>query len=278
MTRNEFDAANSTGAYALGALSAEDRLLFERELAGSEELRAEVAGLVDTAAVLALAIQPIDPPPALKSSIMAMLDSTPQLPARAGRRRRRFDRADDVAASSANAPTAADATVSSFADHQPTGRSVRGSRRRLRPLTALLASAAAVALFIGGAFAGGLLGTIGSERQSDQFAALNSAPDVTREITRMQNGGTAALISSDQLEMSAIVLNNAPELSDDEVYQLWYLHDQEVTSAGIVDPDDAQTYAMLDGAFDPTYAVAMTVEPVGGSEQPTGIPTLLSGA
>ncbi|THG29808.1 anti-sigma factor [Naasia lichenicola] len=276
MTRDEFDAANSTGAYALGALSAEDRLLFEDELAGSEELRAEVAGLVDTAAVLAMATPPIDPPPALKSNIMAMLDSTPQLPAQPAED---VLQSIDAARFSSSAPTAADATISSFADHQPTRRSGRGARRsRIRPLTALLASAAAVALFVGGAFAGGLLGTIGSERQSDQFAALNAASDVTREVTPLQSGGTATLVSSDELGASAIVLNDAGDLTDDEVYQLWYLHDQKVTSAGIVDPDGPQTYAVLDGAFDPDYAVAMTVEPAGGSEQPTGIPVLLSGA
>lgn len=274
MTHERFDASNASGAYALDALSDEERALFEDELAQSEELRAEVAGLVDTAAVLALAAEPVDPPPALKSTIMAMLDSTPQLPAEP--------------ASPLTTPTVADgdidagqstvAPVVSLSDHVPTGRSQRSARRRIRPLTALVAAAAAVALFAGGALAGGLLGTLGGERLSDQFAALSAASDATREVTPIAGGGTAVLISSQELDKAAVVLNGAPELTDGEVYQLWLLHDQEATSAGILSPDGPQDYTVMDGALDPGYAMAMTVEPAGGSDQPTGIPILLSNA
>jgi anti-sigma-K factor RskA len=274
MTRDSFDASNASGAYALGALSDAERAHFEDELAQSEELRAEVAGLVDTAAVLALAVKPVDPPPVLKSNIMALLDSIPQLPAESERESVAVGRSD-VASDAGQSDIA---PVVSLSDHVPTGRSERSARRRIRPLTALVAAAAAVALFAGGALAGGLLGTLGGERQSDQFAALNAASDATREVTPLAGGGTAVLISSQELDKAAVVLNGAPELSDGEVYQLWLLHDQKATSAGILDPDGPQEYAVMEGALDPGYAMAMTIEPEGGSDQPTGVPMLLTGA
>jgi len=272
MTRDDdFDAGSLSGAYALGALSDEDKRAFEEEMVASEELRTEVAGFLDTTSVLAMAVEPIDPPAALKANIMAMLDSTPQLaPA--------IPHEAESVAASAQTQEPQLANVSNLSEHVATGRSARTSRRRIRPLTALVAAAAAVAIFAGGAAAGGLLGSVGDERQSDQFAALNSASDVTREVTPLAAGGTAALISSDELDMAAVVLTDAPALTEDEVYQLWYMHDQTVTSAGIVDPDAHQTYAMLPSAIDPEYAVAMTIEPAGGSDHPTGIPTLLTGA
>ena len=70
-----------TGAYALGALQGEEKEEFEAYLLTSEEARAEVASLSDTAVAIGLASVPEAPPAALKSRLMAQLSQTPQLPA-----------------------------------------------------------------------------------------------------------------------------------------------------------------------------------------------------
>ena len=67
------------GAYALGALSDAERVEFEAYLATSEEARAEVAALTDTAVELGLAATPVQPPASLKRSLMAQIAVTPQL-------------------------------------------------------------------------------------------------------------------------------------------------------------------------------------------------------
>ena len=60
----------STGASALNALSDTERAELDRELAGSEHLRAEVTELTDTAVELGLSIAPVDPPASLRASIL----------------------------------------------------------------------------------------------------------------------------------------------------------------------------------------------------------------
>ena len=67
------------GAYALDALEQHEIASFEAFLAESEEVRTEVGELMDTAVMLGLATRPIEPPPALKTRIMAELMNRPQL-------------------------------------------------------------------------------------------------------------------------------------------------------------------------------------------------------
>lgn len=58
-------------AYALNALSDEERGTFERHLAECERCRAELAGFADTAAALAVAVEPATPLPELRDRVLA---------------------------------------------------------------------------------------------------------------------------------------------------------------------------------------------------------------
>jgi anti-sigma-K factor RskA len=57
--------------YAIGALDEQERAEFERQLAGSPELRARVAEERAAAAALMLSVEPVAPSPALKQKVMA---------------------------------------------------------------------------------------------------------------------------------------------------------------------------------------------------------------
>ena len=59
-----------SAAYALDALSADERQEFEEHLAHCEECRASVAAFHDTAASLAHGIEAQQPPPALRGRIL----------------------------------------------------------------------------------------------------------------------------------------------------------------------------------------------------------------
>ena len=65
-------------AYALDALDEVERVRFERALADSPELQAEVDAFRAVASGLGEAAEPIAPPPALKASLFDRLDSAPQ--------------------------------------------------------------------------------------------------------------------------------------------------------------------------------------------------------
>ena len=79
--RNETEPpADLAAAYAVHALDANDTAEFEAHLAESERARIEDAELNETAAALGLAVAPVQPSAALKSNLISMLASTPQLP------------------------------------------------------------------------------------------------------------------------------------------------------------------------------------------------------
>jgi len=72
-----------------------------------------------------------------------------------------------------------------------------------------------------------------------------------------------------------LVMWHLPELSDDQTYQAWLIEpDGQRVSAGIFRPQNTTAYTTQ-----PIYAkqdiskftgVGITIEPSGGSEQPTG--------
>ena len=69
----------AAGAYALGALAEPEKSEFEALMAESEQLRAEVTELMDTAVELGLSVAPVDPPPAMRARILDAVATTPQL-------------------------------------------------------------------------------------------------------------------------------------------------------------------------------------------------------
>jgi anti-sigma-K factor RskA len=263
-----YDRSVTSGAYALGALTPEEAAEFEAALAESEELRAEVTGLADTAALLALAATPVEPRDRLKQNLLAALDATPQLTAEAGPA---AVTSPATEAGPRDRPSTSAASLSRGA-HVSTRRS---RRRRPRALLVLAAAAAAILLFVGGALSAGILRTVSDQRTADQFAALNAAPDVVRLATALPDGGTASVVASEDLGMSAVVLNDAHDLPEGKTFQVWYVGADGPTSAGTVEPAGATVYRMLGGEYHGEQ-IAMTIEPEGGSPAPTTDPMLLS--
>lgn len=258
-SRDPYDAAATSGAYALGALTGDEKAAFERSLETSAGLRDEVAGFRAAAAELGLAAPAVQPPPALKADLMARIASLPQ----------------EVGPAASEAA----AGVVSLAGH----REARGSREtstrrparpRIRAFTALAAAAAAVVLFLGGALLGGVLDAVSDSRATDRFAALNAAPDAERSEITLPNGGRASVVASQQLGYTAVVLNDAPELPPDQAFQLWYVEDGGPVSAGVM-PRVQDGYLVLAGDYTGDETVAMTIEPAGGSAQPTTDPMIL---
>ena len=65
---------------------------------------------------------------------------------------------------------------------------------------------------------------------------------------------------------------SAPEGKD---YELWFMSpDEEFVAAGLM-PDAADQTVVLDGSAAEAVAVGITVEPEGGSDQPTSDPIAL---
>ena len=89
-------------------------------------------------------------------------------------------------------------------------------------------------------------------------------------------GGTAtAVLTSDRALFSATGL---PDAGDDSAYQLWVVtSDGQAASAGVL-ADDAGSVRQLADDFSAGDALAITVEPAGGSTQPTTTPLVVLSA
>lgn len=242
----------------------------------------------ETAAQLGLATTPVQPPASLRDDLMARIALTPQLPAvgetdaavRAGAD------ADAVTAASPTLllPTAPDTSVAAAAPaappasaaHEETGPAERRAAARWRrPVGALLAVAAASALFFGGLAIGTLSDSTppGSQTQAEQLAAIAAAPDSQRAVAEVAGGGTATLVWSGELGQSALLADGLAPLPEGQTYQLWYIGAEGPVSAGTFEASSkGTTWHVLEGEMSAGDTVGVTVEPSGGSAAPTTDP------
>ncbi|GAA1217154.1 anti-sigma factor [Rhodoglobus aureus] len=288
MTERNDDLAAQSGAYALNALTEEERAVFEAHLAKSGEARTETTELSDTAVALGMAIAPVTPPPALKANLMAMIAQTPQLP-------REVETVDDAATASATVtPLAAAATLSSEAtadantaqqSAQPSASSAETkahARWFTRPATALAAVAAAIALIVAGGVVADSIGrtslqeTSFAAQQADQLASINAASDSQRLVSTVAGGATATFVWSQELSSSVVIFDGLEPLSADQVYELWYIDSAGARPAGLMDTSESgTTWRVLDGDMAPGDVVGVTIEPKGGSDAPTTEPIVV---
>lgn len=243
-------------ASALDALDAEERAAFERALAESPELRDEVGAYAESAAHLAEQVEPAEPPPSLRDRLMAQVEATPQVAPDAA----------TVAAPSAVAPEPA-------ATAAPPGPAESAARRRWfqRPGAIIAAAAAAVVLVAGVVVGVGWPGPNGWGAQRER-AAIAAAPDAQSQTLEAEGGGEITLVSSAEQGRSVVIAEGLPELGDDQTYELWYIDDSGAAPAGTFDVSGDETWRVLEGSFTPGVVVGVTIEPAGGSPQPTTEP------
>lgn len=220
--------------YAVDALDPQERAEFEQHLAGCPQCRAEVDSFAEVGAHLAAGAA-LEAPPELRTAVLSGISGTRPLPA---------------------------AEVTSLQD-----------RRRRRTRTVLAAAAAAV-LVPGIALGGWALGVQSEQREQEVAAAeqarenqLLAAPDVTTRQLDV-NGAPATLVVSREEDSALLVAGSLPDPGGDREYQLWLLEeDTPIPNVHFTGGDDLRVW--LSGNVAEAGAVAMTVEPEGGSETPT---------
>ena len=269
-------------AYALDALDVDERAEFERALAASPELRDEVDAYADSAAHLAEQAEPVAPPPSLRARLMAELDSTPQVAPDAARAASPEIAAPVPSVAPAEptsnptpSPTSSPTSAAAGSD-RTVGRAESAARRRWfqRPGAIIGAAAAAVVLIAGAIIGIGWAGPNGWGAQRD-MAAIAEAPDAQSQTLEVEGGGEVTLVSSADQGRSGVVVEGLPDLGADQTYELWYIDDAGADSAGTFDVSGSETWRVLDGSFTPGVAVGITVEPAGGSPQPTTEPIVV---
>ena len=267
---------NLSGAYVLDALGDDERHAFEGLLDGSPDLQREVADLRETALLLAHAAQPVAPSAELRSSLMEKIARTPQLPPlrqpEAETAGGAGDEHERVAPQRRPVPEM-EPTETEARILRPTGAAER--RWFTRPAAILGAAAAAAGLFFGG---GAVISAVSGPGQSQEATAsaldeIYAASDFQRTVAEVSTGGTATLVWSNELQRSAIVADGLTSLPGDRTYELWYIGDDGPVPAGTFDTTtDSAVTQVLKGEMSPGDVVGVTIEPAGGSDQPTTEP------
>jgi anti-sigma-K factor RskA len=142
------------------------------------------------------------------------------------------------------------------------------SRRRL---PRLVGAAAAVILAATGTFA-----VLQSRDPDGPPVAANpvsqvfDAPDAHTATVTTANGGRLKVATSDGRGQMAVETDGLPKL-DGRTYQMWAVHNGQATSVGTIDDLEAGKVMPIPTAG---TKVAITIEPAGGSKQPTDEPII----
>ncbi|MGX1480811.1 UNVERIFIED_CONTAM: anti-sigma factor RsiW [Streptomyces canus] len=155
----------------------------------------------------------------------------------------------------------------------------RRRRRGQRGVKLVLAASVAAAVALGGVAWWQSSEAETAREQSAQdragyrrLADVLTAPDATISTDELARGGTASVVASRAQGRSAFIGSGLPPLTDDRVYQLWYAESGQYRPAGLLSTAGGDEARVLDGPLGGATGVCVTVEPAGGSRQPTTHP------
>jgi anti-sigma-K factor RskA len=232
-----------TGVYALDAVADEERAAIEAHLPDCPACAEEIRGLRETAARLAMATA-VSPPPAMRAQVLAALPRTRQLPPSGGGRR----------------------------------------RQRLRRLSPARAGLTAAVLGLAAALVFLLVTQVSTSNQLHQqqassraVAAVLAAPDAQVKALPAAAGGTVTAVMSLHAQLAVVTSAHLPDLAGGRVYQLWVISASGAArSAGLmaVAASGSSAPALASGVV-PGDHLGITVEPAGGTAQPTTTPVVL---
>jgi anti-sigma-K factor RskA len=148
------------------------------------------------------------------------------------------------------------------------------TRRRRRRWTGLLAVAATVAAL--GAGAAVWHPWEDREPSAPRISAVErvaQAPDAVRATQRLPGGGTVTVYRSVALDKAAVVVKDLDAPPQGKVYEMW-LQDASgsMEPAGVVPAGVTSGEMVLEGRAAEAVGAGITVEPEGGSTEPTSDP------
>ncbi len=235
------DPHTLTGVYALGVMDDAERNRFERHLNRCQPCTREVRGLREVTARLAMAVA-LPTPPQLRERVLAAARTTSQLPA----------------------------------VMQRGERGVTGSAWRLRLAAGAATVGVAAAVALGVAQVSTQHDLSQAQAQNRAIAAILAATDVRVLTASTSVGGAGTVVVSPARRDMIFVAAGLPALPAAKVYQLWLIGPPRIRSAGLLPAAQAgRTAPVLASGLNAGDKVGVTVEPAGGSAQPTTTPILV---
>lgn len=243
-------------AYVLGALPEEERRSFEDYLAAHPERQAEVDDLGAVAGLLAFSPHEQEPSSELRSRLMEVVEAEAE--PRRVRRRTAFARIGDYLGVRSLALGAAALLVIGLLSWNVL---LQGQVQDLQ----------------------GQIADVQDQRQ-DLQAQIEDAQD-RRQLQQSQtielegswaDQGANAEVASIHKNKIILVAKNMPSVPEGRTCQIWVIDDDVPKPSGLFQPDGNMTAAPVTNSISKADVIAVTVEPVGGSEKPTSDPVLLA--
>lgn len=298
-----------TGAWALNALDADERERMRRYLDEDPEAAAEARAFEETAGELAASLPPLAPPPQLRSAVMARIATTRQLSPLPEDEQVEQDPPQAIDAADVAGPTTSTEPAPPSAPSEPStppapgaptaeGSATstdapepvvsldryRASVRRSR-WTAVAAAALLLTTIVGIGLWNGeraaqeeVQATLtamesqqaAAQQEREMLSTLLAADDASRLSVPVGDGGSLELMYSRDQQAMIVQPDGLEALPADRTYQVWMIEGDEITSAGLL--EDPSAAMMHPGAIPEGVVVGLTVEPAGGSDQPTMAP------
>lgn len=239
------DLHSLSGAYVLDALTEQERADFEMHLRRCPTCRDEVDSLREVAPLLADTVA-TEPPPSLRESILAEAARTRQDPPDSVRQ--------------AEVPV-----TTPERNHPAHGRVIPLRRRRWAA-----GLAAAAALVVGG----GITWQVVDQATTSVSEQVASAPDARSWQAETTGGATIVVTRSEQMGEAVLRVDGLADPGEGHAYQAWLQNAEgNMVPAGVMTDTDGEM--VLEGDVTQAKGVGLTVEPAGGSEQPTSDPVAL---
>ncbi|MFC8502682.1 anti-sigma factor domain-containing protein [Pedococcus sp. NPDC057267] len=306
------DIHGLVGAYAVEAVDDSERAAFEAHLAECPECRAEVSSLREAAAQLGV-LAATAPPSGMRDAVLARIATVRPLPPLGADPH--SAPAPEPASAPVDAPSAAPLpgaapAVPAAQDATPAGpasplatepthlvpvpfpvtappttaTSTEGSSggvvvplRRRRAMTWLAGVAAAAALVIGGLVwspwsdsgPGGGGPVTATER-------VLEAKDAQRFV-KVIDGARATIVRSPSLGKAVLIADNMPSAPAGKDFQIWFDQPGKGMQSALVMPHGSAptVTVMLEGDATTATGAGITLEPAGGSPEPTSAPLAL---
>jgi len=236
MDHERFDELKE--AFVLGALPDAERREFEEHLAEHPERQAEIDKLGTVAGLLALSPQEQEPPPELRRRIMETVEAEAARPH--GSRRSVFAWIGELLRTRNLALGAAAMLVIGLFSWSML---LRGEVQDLH----------------------GRVQSLQSQPQGPQMIALKGAGT--------QHGAEAEVLTLEG-DRAVLVVENMPPVPEGKTYQIWVIEDDVPKPGGLFKPGQDSVAAIVERPLGGGDVIAVTVEPDGGSPQPTSEPML----
>jgi anti-sigma-K factor RskA len=240
MDRDRFE--DLMEAYALNAVPEDERREVEAYLGSHPEAQAEIEELQSIAGLLALSAENRQPPPELRERLMRAVE-TEAGPVLATLNSGRGE---------TERPTILDRVRDFFA---------------FRNVAWGLAAVLLVGLFSWNALLrtelSELQGADSRQMQTMQFSGAAVPDDASAEVLAFPD------------REAVLVAEDLPELEPGETLQIWVIDEEEVPHpAGIFEPRDGVVSVPVTRSLEGAKAIAVTIEPDGGSKKPTSDPMM----